>query len=79
MKSESLLAAKVVVLRKEVIRVNDSVTFFFWDILFWATSKSNLMINLPPGNAYVFLISLITLDGSTYTKLTFYLPLCNNR
>lgn len=34
MKSESLLAAKVVVLSEEVIRVNESVTFFFWDIIF---------------------------------------------
>lgn len=31
---ESLLAAKVVVLSEEVIKMNESVIFFSWDIIF---------------------------------------------
>lgn len=34
MESESLLAAKVVMLSEEVIKVNESVMFFSWDIIF---------------------------------------------
>lgn len=53
-KSESLLAAEIDVPSEEVVIVNESMPFFPWDIRFWASSKPNLMINLPSGNAHAF-------------------------